>query len=151
AVPGRGVWPGAAACAAQRAAAGTAAGGGRDHRRQSRRLPGGRVQRRGRRRRAVSPGSGTGADAGERAAVRRGMAGAFAMKITRLTTWHAPPRWLFLKIEADEGISGWGEPVIEGRAATVEAAVHELGELLVGRDPAHINDLDRKSTRLNSS
>src|SRR5690606_41411807 len=92
AVPGRGVWPGAAACAAQRAAAGTAAGGGRDHRRQSRRLPGSRVQRRGYRRRAVSPGSGTGADAGERAAVRRGMAGAFAMKITRLTTWHAPPR-----------------------------------------------------------
>ena len=63
------------------------------------------------------------------------------MKITRLTTWHAPPRWLFLRIETDEGISGWGEPVIEGRAATVETAVHELGELLVGRDPAHINDL----------
>ncbi|MDC6657815.1 D-galactonate dehydratase, partial [Leclercia adecarboxylata] len=47
------------------------------------------------------------------------------MKITKLKTWQVPPRWLFLKIETDEGCYGWGEPVIEGRAATVEAAVHE--------------------------
>jgi len=41
------------------------------------------------------------------------------MKITQLTTYAVPPRWLFLKIETDEGIVGWGEPGIEGRAATV--------------------------------
>jgi galactonate dehydratase len=41
------------------------------------------------------------------------------MKITQLTTYAVPPRWLFLKIETDEGIVGWGEPAIEGRAATV--------------------------------
>lgn len=63
------------------------------------------------------------------------------MKITRLTTYRVPPRWMFLKIETDEGISGWGEPVIEGRARTVEAAVHELADYLVGRDPRRINDL----------
>lgn len=63
------------------------------------------------------------------------------MKIVRLTTYQAAPRWLFLKIETDEGITGWGEPVIEGRAATVEAAVHELGDYLIGKDPARINDL----------
>jgi galactonate dehydratase len=63
------------------------------------------------------------------------------MKITRLTTYRVPPRWMFLKIETDEGITGWGEPVIEGRARTVEAAVHELSEYLVGRDPRRINDL----------
>ena len=63
------------------------------------------------------------------------------MKITGLTTFHAPPRWLFLRIDTDEGISGWGEPVIEGRAATVEAAVHEMADHLVGRDPSRINDL----------
>jgi len=62
------------------------------------------------------------------------------MKITKLTTYRVPPRWMFLKIETDEGIVGWGEPVIEGRARTVEAAVHELSELLVGQDPARIND-----------
>lgn len=63
------------------------------------------------------------------------------MKITKLTTYRLPPRWLFLKIETDEGVVGWGEPVIEGRARTVEAAVHELGEYLTGQDPARINDL----------
>ncbi len=63
------------------------------------------------------------------------------MKIRSLTTYHAAPRWLFLKIETDEGISGWGEPVVEGRARTVEAAVHELAEYLIGQDPARINDL----------
>ena len=63
------------------------------------------------------------------------------MKIVRLSTYHAAPRWLFLKIETDEGITGWGEPVIEGRSRTVETAVHELGEYLIGKDPSRINDL----------
>ncbi|MDY0746993.1 galactonate dehydratase [Paucibacter sp. R3-3] len=63
------------------------------------------------------------------------------MKITKLTTWRVPPRWMFLKIETDEGIVGWGEPVIEGRARTVEAAVHELSGYLIGQDPRNINDL----------
>ncbi len=63
------------------------------------------------------------------------------MRITKLTTYRVPPRWMFLKIETDEGVVGWGEPVLEGRARTVEAAVHELSEYLVGQDPARINDL----------
>jgi galactonate dehydratase len=63
------------------------------------------------------------------------------MKITRLSTYRVPPRWMFLKMETDEGIVGWGEPIIEGRARTVEAAVHELSEYLIGKDPARINDL----------
>lgn len=63
------------------------------------------------------------------------------MKITRITTYRVPPRWMFLKIETDEGLVGWGEPVLEGRAKTVEAAVHEMSEYLVGQDPARINDL----------
>ncbi|WP_452094286.1 galactonate dehydratase [Deinococcus metalli] len=63
------------------------------------------------------------------------------MKITRLETFVVPPRWLFLKIETDEGVSGWGEPVVEGRAHTVQAAVQELSDLLIGQDPARIEDL----------
>ena len=60
------------------------------------------------------------------------------MKITKITTYIVPPRWLFLKIETDEGIFGWGEPVIEGRAHTVAAAVDELSDYLVGQDPLQI-------------
>jgi galactonate dehydratase len=63
------------------------------------------------------------------------------MKITKLTTYRVPPRWMLLKIETDEGIVGWGEPVIEGRARTVETAVHEFADYLVGQDPSRINDL----------
>ena len=62
------------------------------------------------------------------------------MKITALRTYLVPPRWLFLKIETDEGVSGWGEPVLEGRAATVETAVHELGDYLIGKNPLLIED-----------
>ncbi len=63
------------------------------------------------------------------------------MKITRLTTYTVPPRWLFLKIETDEGVTGWGEPIVEGRAATVAAAVEELSDYLIGQDPRRIEDL----------
>jgi len=63
------------------------------------------------------------------------------MKITRLATLVVPPRWLFLKIETDEGVTGWGEPVIEGRAQSVAAVVEELADYLVGRDPRNVEDL----------
>ncbi|WP_317951372.1 galactonate dehydratase, partial [Rossellomorea marisflavi] len=62
------------------------------------------------------------------------------MKITGYELFQVPPRWLFLKIETDEGITGWGEPVIEGKAATVKAAVEELMQTLIGKDPARIED-----------
>lgn len=62
------------------------------------------------------------------------------MKITRLTTFIVPPRWCFLKIETDEGIVGWGEPVLEGRAHTVAAMVDELSDYLIGKDPRQIED-----------
>lgn len=62
------------------------------------------------------------------------------MKITRLKTFKVPPRWLFLRIDTDAGITGWGEPVVEGRARTVAAAVDELSEYLIGKDPRHVED-----------
>ncbi|QEH42466.1 galactonate dehydratase [Chitinophaga sp. XS-30] len=62
------------------------------------------------------------------------------MKIKSYELFQVPPRWLFLKITTDEGIIGWGEPVIEGKAATVKTAVDELMEYLIGKDPMHIED-----------
>jgi L-alanine-DL-glutamate epimerase-like enolase superfamily enzyme len=62
------------------------------------------------------------------------------MKITKLTTYHLAPRWLFLKIETDEGVTGWGEPVIEGRARTVEAAVGDFSGYLIGKGPSRFHD-----------
>ena len=62
------------------------------------------------------------------------------MKITSLELYKVAPRWLFLETVTDEGICGWGEPVIEGRADTVEAAVKELSTYLIGKDPFEIED-----------
>jgi galactonate dehydratase len=63
------------------------------------------------------------------------------MRITALRTYLVPPRWLFLKVETDEGVSGWGEPVLEGHAGTLAAKIAEFAEALVGRDPSHIEDI----------
>ncbi|MBQ0140206.1 MAG: galactonate dehydratase [Kurthia sp.] len=63
------------------------------------------------------------------------------MKIASIETFIVLPRWLFLKITTDDGLVGWGEPVVEGRAATVEACVHELSDYLIGQNPMRIEDI----------
>lgn len=62
------------------------------------------------------------------------------MKISSLELFEIPPRWLFLKVSTDEGVAGWGEPIVEGRAKTVRTAVEELSDYLVGKDPFRIED-----------
>ncbi|HSI94073.1 MAG TPA: galactonate dehydratase [Jiangellaceae bacterium] len=62
------------------------------------------------------------------------------MKVTTVETFAVPPRWLFCRIGTDEGVVGWGEPIVEGRAETVRAAVHELADYLIGEDPLRIED-----------
>jgi galactonate dehydratase len=62
------------------------------------------------------------------------------MKIKSYKLYQVPPRWLFLIIKTDEGIDGWGEPVIEGKAATVKVAVDEMMESLIGKNPMDIED-----------
>ncbi|PSP55757.1 galactonate dehydratase [Halobacteriales archaeon QS_1_67_19] len=55
--------------------------------------------------------------------------------------YQVPPRWLFLRLETSDGLVGWGEPVVEGRARTVRTAVEELlDSYLLGEDPAAIED-----------
>ncbi|MCG7331892.1 galactonate dehydratase [Salinicoccus roseus] len=63
------------------------------------------------------------------------------MKIKSYELFTVPPRWLFLKVETDDGLVGWGEPVIEGKAATVKAAVEELMHTVIGKDPMNIEGL----------
>ncbi|MBF8191149.1 galactonate dehydratase [Nonomuraea sp. K274] len=62
------------------------------------------------------------------------------MKIVGFDTYLVQPRWLFLRIDTDEGVTGWGEPIVEGRAETVRECVHTLMERLVGTDPSRIED-----------
>ncbi len=62
------------------------------------------------------------------------------MRIIDYKLYKVPPRWLFLKIVTDEGLIGWGEPIVEGRADTVAAAVKELMALLMNKNPLTIED-----------
>jgi galactonate dehydratase len=63
------------------------------------------------------------------------------MKIIGVELFPIPPRTQYLKLSTDEGISGWGEAVLEGRASTVGEAVREMADWLVGRDPERIEDI----------
>ena len=63
------------------------------------------------------------------------------MKIDHFELFKVPPRWLFLKVVTDDGVTGWGEPVIEGRAETVAAAVREAETLLKGHPANRIEDI----------
>src|SRR5947209_19242905 len=60
------------------------------------------------------------------------------LRITRLETFLVRPRWLFLKIHTNAGIVGLGEPVVEGRALTVQTAVREIEPYLIGKDPRQV-------------
>ena len=63
------------------------------------------------------------------------------MEITDYELFELPPRWLFLRVETSDGLVGWGEPVVEGRAATVRTAVEELMDgYLLGENPLRIED-----------
>jgi len=57
------------------------------------------------------------------------------VKITGMETLLVKPRWLFLKIHTNAGITGLGEPITEGRALTCAQAVKEVEPYLIGKDP----------------
>lgn len=60
------------------------------------------------------------------------------MKITEIRTlisWAGLRNWVVVKVLTDTEIYGWGEATLEGKEPTVEAAVQQLGEQLIGHDP----------------
>ncbi|WP_339706609.1 galactonate dehydratase [uncultured Kriegella sp.] len=63
------------------------------------------------------------------------------LKIEKIELFKVPPRWLFLKITTKNGIVGWGEPVVEGKADTVAACVKELEQYIIGRNANDIEDI----------
>ena len=78
------------------------------------------------------------------------------MKITKLVPWlvkAAATYWgeyFFVEVRTDADVTGWGEITTTTKIANraVARIIHQLNDLLVGEDPSQI---DRKSTRLNSS
>lgn len=63
------------------------------------------------------------------------------MKIARIETFLVPPRWLFVRVEAEDGAFGWGEASLEGHAEAVAGAFEALRDRFVGTDPRRIEDV----------
>lgn len=60
------------------------------------------------------------------------------MKISDFVVYKVKPRWIFIKINTDEGISGWGELVSGTKTETVVAGVKEMCSKLIGKNPFEI-------------
>ena len=63
------------------------------------------------------------------------------MKIGRIETFYAAPRWLFVRVESDDGAVGWGEASLEGWAEAVDGAFEALRDRFIGTDPYRIEDV----------
>ena len=60
------------------------------------------------------------------------------MKITRIEQFFPRQRIRLVKITTDDGLVGWGETTLEGKSQEHLAAVDELADYLVGKDPLRI-------------
>ena len=60
------------------------------------------------------------------------------MKIARIDQFFPRPRVRLVKVTTDSGIVGWGETTLEGKPRSTAAAVEELAEYLIGKDPLRI-------------
>lgn len=62
------------------------------------------------------------------------------MRITRLEVTPVRPRGLLLQVHTDEGLVGYGSPMNYEHGRTVERALMDMADYLVGRDPRRIED-----------
>ena len=63
------------------------------------------------------------------------------MKIGRIETFLVPPRWLFVRVETEDGAIGWGEASLEGHAEAVAGAFEALRDRFIGHDASAIEDI----------
>ena len=60
------------------------------------------------------------------------------MKITHFEVIYLVQRGLLLKVHTDAGLVGYGSPMNYEHGRTVERAIHDMGDYLIGRDPTNI-------------
>ena len=69
-------------------------------------------------------------------------------RIARIECFSVPPRWLFVRVECDDGAVGWGEASLEGHGEAVQGAFHGLRDRFIGHDPDRIEDIWQIAYRL---
>jgi galactonate dehydratase len=55
--------------------------------------------------------------------------------------------WVFVRVDTDEGLHGWGEATLEWKTRAVVGAVEDLAPLIVGRDPRDVAQAHRAMTK----
>lgn len=68
--------------------------------------------------------------------------------IAQIETFAVPPRWLFVRLECDDGSIGWGEASLEGHAEAVVGAFAALRDRFIGHDADQIEDIWQVAYRL---
>jgi len=63
------------------------------------------------------------------------------MRITNVRAYRLKPRWLFLKVETDAGICGWGECISGTRTETVVRCIQETAQKIIDHDPEDIEGI----------
>jgi len=61
--------------------------------------------------------------------------------ISFIETFIVPPRWLFVRLETQDGAVGWGEASLEGHAEAVVGAFVALRDRFIGHDADRIEDI----------
>lgn len=69
-------------------------------------------------------------------------------RISKIETFAVPPRWLFVRVETDDGLVGWGEASLEGHTEAVEGAFASLRDRALGADADRIEDIWQTAYRL---
>ena len=82
---------------------------------------------------AAPPGASAPADFGSKVRITN-------LKTFGITIPGAPPDrpYVFVKLETNAGLVGWGEGTLEGKAGAVLACINDFREFLVGADPVPV-------------
>jgi len=67
--------------------------------------------------------------------------------ITGVAVHRVAPRWIFVRVSTDDGLTGWGEAILPKRAAAVTGAVDDLACNVTGTDPDRIEELWQRMRR----
>lgn len=61
--------------------------------------------------------------------------------IKSVESFYCRPRWLFVRVETEGGVVGWGEGTLEGHTEAVQGSLKDIGRRLIGWDAMSIEEI----------
>lgn len=68
-------------------------------------------------------------------------------RIATITAHRVPPRWIFVRVDTDDGRVGWGEAIVPKRVTAVLGAIQDLARNIIGEDASRIEELWQRMRR----